>query len=387
MPYRIKQDLDVAGTGTFSGNVSVPDGTTSGHAINKGQFDTAINDIRNKDDSKPSVRARITSGELHSALPYTTNSGVDLELGDRVLFASGSSTTNSGPYIVGTGTWVRADDGSITNQSNWRVEEGSDAGIAYVVTTSGDVVLGTTPFTIVPIAAAASLVADSNGSTEIVSDEIRVKIAPDGTQSTVRLAVDASGVYIVDVDVAATSNFYNDDSVVTLSTVNVDISPGNVPGIIGGLSVALVSFINGIPQYGTPKVFLAGQTDPLENGVYYWANASGDAPTFSSKTGARSVIQGTYVGEVWFWDGFSSSSSIKRISSPIYFQTISAGIAATHTITHNKRTTRPQVKLFDTVTNEEIYAQPSNISLNAFDLVLSALANNVQVVVNITPDA
>ena len=42
MTFKIKQDLEVSGTGIFAGNISVPNGTLDDHAINKLQFDTAI---------------------------------------------------------------------------------------------------------------------------------------------------------------------------------------------------------------------------------------------------------------------------------------------------------------------------------------------------------
>ena len=386
MPYRIKQDLDVAGTGTFSGNVSVPDGTTSGHAINKGQFDAVINDIRNKDDSKPSVRATITGIEVLTGT-YTTASGVVLIADDRVL-RYGASGIENGTYIVAAGAWARADDGTISNQSNWRVEEGSDAGIAYVVTTSGAIILGTTPFIIVPIAAAASLVADSNGSTEIVSDEIRVRLAQPGGVSAIEMLVDpGEGVY---VDQTSVENYlfsyFNQNRTVTV-VADSNVSKTTAPSTIDGITLSYPLLLDsGSYSALSSLVLLNGQTDPINNGLHVCYSDGVNNRLQQFHYGICYINFGTYANEVWFATG-TASNRCKRIYSPTYFQTLVAGVAATHTITHNKRTTRPQVKLFDTVTNEEIYAQPSNISLNSFDLVLSVLANAVQVVVNITPDA
>lgn len=394
MPYTIAQDLLVNGTGTFTGNVSVPAGTTDSHVINKLQFDTAINDIRNRDDSKPSVKATVTSGELNETLPYVTARGVTVDVGDRVLYVApvfAGAVVANGPYVVQTGTWVRADDGAITNQSNWRVEEGSDAGIAYVVTTPGTIILGTTPFTIVPIAAAASLIADSLGSTEIVDDEIRVKISPGtnvGGESGIRIEKGSTGIYINVDDARDLVNQYSSyfNSCVAVAKTNVDIltTPSSIDGVT--LTYAPISDAGNM-SFSTSKVLLANQTNPLENGLYACYNDGVDdiLGTIGGTFGSYYIKHGSSLGEIWHID--EARTFCKRLSSPSYFQTLSAGVAATHTITHNKLTTRPQVRLFDTVTNEELFAQPSNISSNSFDLVLSALANDVQVVVNITPDA
>lgn len=387
MAYKIKQDLEVSGTGTFTGNVSVPAGTTDSHVINKLQFDTAINDIRNRDDSKPSVKATVSSGEINETLPYVTVTGVTVDVGDRVLCVApvfAGAVVANGPYIVQTGTWVRADDGTISSQSNWRVEQGTDAGYAYVVTTVGAIIPGTTPFTIVQIAAAASLVADSLGSTEIVSDEIRVKINT-GSGDAVRILSSPSGLYVSDSDISRVADYQAFNHLSTISKVNVNLA--SLPISVGGVTLTLQTFVNDRPPFQCPKVLLTNQSTSSENGMYYWGDSTGTGISKASYSlGALPVSnESNFSGEVWYFN--NGYNLVKRLSSPTYFQTLPAGAPATHTIPHNKRTTRPQVKLFDTVTNEELFAQPSNISLNSFDLVLSALTNDVQVVVNITPDA
>jgi hypothetical protein len=383
MPFKIAQPLEVTGAGSFTGNVSVPAGTTNLHAVNKLQLDTAINDLRNKDDSKPSVRATV---ELHdgeaSAGTYTTYTGVALVVGDRVL--AKFSPTFNGPYIVSVGAWVRADDGAITNQTNWRVEEGSDAGRSYVVTTAGTIIPGTTPFTIVQIAAAASLVGDSLGSTEIVSNQIRVKLdtgnanLPDN--AIIRLTSIGTGLYVNHDDVAAyATSFTNYLTAVATTNITVATPPSTIDGVTL-VDTAADPNTGSIPVHAQ-KFLLVGQ---LSNpGLYVLVN--GVLQQIFTQ-GVYMVQDGTdNKGETWLV--YRTNIRPKRLLALTYTQTILAGAAATHSITHNKRTTRPQVKLFDVVTNSELFAQPSNITLNSFDLVLSALANDVQVVVNITPDA
>lgn len=364
---KILQDLEVRG------NISTIAGTDGSHVINKQQFETVINDLRNRNDSKPSVRATLGTIDLMTATvpsgPLTTDTGVSVVEGDRVLLVFPGVEASNGPFVVETETWSRADDGDISNQTNWRVEQGSDAGVAYVVTTAGTIIPGTTPFTIVPIASS---------------------ILIDTESSPMQLGFGGSGLYINEISVEAAINASTNFASYRMATV---VAPGNidlesVPTTIDDVAIQFfpISSETGYrPDPRSSVVILANQSDPNENCIAAAIDDNGDRRLIRYFQGIWYVKYGTSTGETWVSN--EEYNSLRRLTAKPHKETLLGGSVGTVTITHNLKTTRPFVRLFDLDTNSQIAgALPSNITLNSYDLVLGSLANDTEVVTMITPD-
>ncbi len=98
---------------------------------------------------KQSVRS-ISTTNITLSGAQTVN-GVALVAGDRCLVAGQSSAAQNGPYVVANGAWQRAPDANtsaeVMSGMFVRITEGTRAGEGWVLTTTGDIVLGTTPLT------------------------------------------------------------------------------------------------------------------------------------------------------------------------------------------------------------------------------------------------
>lgn len=243
------------------------------------------------------------------------------------------------------------------------------------------VTFGTRPkrvFVFTPGEDSTSLVADVN-TTRIVGNQIRVKLdvgaANNDNYADVRLIGNTeSGLHV-------NLNDINDalprSTVAHVSREHVDIL--NPTFVIDGVTINYASTTaTGRFSSAGDLIILANQNDSSENGLYQCRNAGG-----LFKLVGRSIFYVKSNSEIWSVDG----DLVKRISSPSYKEILTATfLQGNYTITHGKNTNRPQVRLFDMVTNEELFAQPSNITLNSFDLALYAFPNDIEIVVNITPD-
>lgn len=98
---------------------------------------------------KTSVRSIATTNIALSGAQ--TVSGVALVAGDRCLAAGQDAAAQNGPYVVSNGAWTRAPDANLSSEVTSgmfvRVTEGTHAGEGWVLTTTGEIVLDTTPLT------------------------------------------------------------------------------------------------------------------------------------------------------------------------------------------------------------------------------------------------
>lgn len=84
-----------------------------------------------------------------------TYGGVALSAGDPVLLTGQSSGAENGPYVVRSGAWDRiAHWGTLRAGDSWFCEGGTSAGKTYQLTTTGDIVLGTTSLTLAQVGGA-----------------------------------------------------------------------------------------------------------------------------------------------------------------------------------------------------------------------------------------
>lgn len=138
-----------------------------------------------------------TSGDVVLNGEQTVD-GVSLVAGDRVLVKAQSDATENGIYVVASGAWVRSTDadnnpvGEIQSGSAVFVEDGSTyKSCGFVVTTTGEIVIGTTEIDFVQftglgqIVAGAGIKQDGNeiylafgaGIKELPTDEIGLDVS------------------------------------------------------------------------------------------------------------------------------------------------------------------------------------------------------------------
>lgn len=162
-------NISGAGTAAFSGNVSVPDGSTSGHAVNKGQLDLKLNlaggtmtgAITLAADAAASMQP-VTKQQLDSAVlgagkrsrvraATTANitiatalnngdtlDGVTLATGDQVLVKNQTAPAENGVYVVG------ASPGRAAEYDSWSEFPGAMIAVAEGTTNADTLWLCTT---------------------------------------------------------------------------------------------------------------------------------------------------------------------------------------------------------------------------------------------------
>jgi hypothetical protein len=129
---------------TFTGNVTVPDGSSSGHAVNKGQLDAISAGL----DFKGSVRLASTAN-VASISGNLSIDGSTTAAGDRILLKDQTTKSQNGIYVAAAGAWTRATDadsaGELSGGTYVFVEEGTaQADTGWVITTNGSITPGTT---------------------------------------------------------------------------------------------------------------------------------------------------------------------------------------------------------------------------------------------------
>jgi len=107
-------------------------------------------------DTKESCKAATTENITLSGTQ--TIDGVEVAKDDRVLVKNQTTKANNGIYIVATGAWTRAEDfsdGKVTTGAFTFVEEGTvNADTGWVLSTKGEITIGTTELTFTQFSAA-----------------------------------------------------------------------------------------------------------------------------------------------------------------------------------------------------------------------------------------
>jgi hypothetical protein len=157
--YRLDQFAVPTGAVSFNGQrlTNVADPSSGTDAANQQYVLAQLQSAAAGIDSKPSVRVAATSNITLSGTQ--TIDGVSVIVGDRVLAASQTTTSQNGVYVVASGAWSRATDadqtGEITPGAFWYVEEGTAYGkTQWRCNNTGTITLGTTGITIYQFGAA-----------------------------------------------------------------------------------------------------------------------------------------------------------------------------------------------------------------------------------------
>lgn len=127
--------------------ITVANGTTSGHAVNKGQLDAVAASAATGTSIKDPVRAATTANITLSAAQ--TIDGVSVVAGNRVLVKDQSTGANNGIYVVAAGAWSRATDmdatGEVLPGTLVYVTEGTANGDKqFALTSDAAITVGTT---------------------------------------------------------------------------------------------------------------------------------------------------------------------------------------------------------------------------------------------------
>ncbi len=153
-----KQYVDAATTnklplagGTMLGALTLnADPTSNLHAATKQYVDSIASGL----DPKASCRVATTGNISLSGLQNID--GVTVDTNDRILVWKQNTGTQNGIYAASSGAWTRTADATtntLTSGTMTFVEEGTANGdVAYVLTTNGPIVVGTSSLTFVPFA-------------------------------------------------------------------------------------------------------------------------------------------------------------------------------------------------------------------------------------------
>lgn len=194
-------------------------------------------------DVKQSVKAA-TVGNIDLASPPGTIDNITINEGDRVLVKEQNSALENGIYVLTSGSLVRASDFDenfeVSGGAFTFVEQGdvnSDTG--FVVTSDGQLQVGTDPITWTLFSASGTLIAgeglskdgytlrvnvDTNGGIEIASDNLKLKDSVAGAGLTITNGVldvvgttDRITVNANSIDIAST--YAGQTSIDTLGTI------------------------------------------------------------------------------------------------------------------------------------------------------------------------
>lgn len=235
-------------------------------------------------DVKESVRvATNTNVDLASV---TVVDGITLVDGDRVLVKSQSTVSENGIYVHTAGVLTRsadAGDGQLSPGSFTFVEEGTvNADAGFVISTDGDITVGTTGITWTQF----------SGTGQIVAGNGIVKTGPE-------LSVDAGSGITVDANgVSIASDYAGQSSIDTVGTITTGVWNGSTIDVAHGGTGAtsLTGYVvgNGTDPLSTVSVIpgadvdgdISGNAENV-NGIVAIANGGTGATT---AVGARSNL-------------------------------------------------------------------------------------------------
>ena len=222
----VKSDGSVSFTDTVSGVTP----TADAHLATKAYVDATAQGL----DVKLSVRA-LSLDDITLSGTQTIDA-VSLVVGDRVLVAGQTDSTENGIYVVAVGSWARSADADanaeVTPGMFTFVEEGTFAmGTGWVLTSTGTTVLGTTELPFAQFSSAGVVVAgagltrtgnvvdvvSANGGIVVSADDIALTL--DGST----LSVGAGGLKLADL---ASGKFLigSAGNVATAQTISGDIT-------------------------------------------------------------------------------------------------------------------------------------------------------------------
>lgn len=219
-------------------NVATPTNPTD--AANKAYVDSRAAGLDPKDSVRVATTANITLSGTQ------TIDGVALQVGDRVLVKDQTTASDNGIYVVASGAWTRSPDADtsekVTAGMFTFIEEGdTHAGSGWVLTTTGDIVVGVTALSFTRFSSQGEILA-GNGLSKSGNT-----LSVTGTAN--RITVGANGV-----DIA--SNYAGQTSITTLGNITT--------GTWNGSTIAASRGGTGISSYTTGNFLRAASSSTLE---------------------------------------------------------------------------------------------------------------------------
>jgi phage-related tail fiber protein len=330
------------GTVAFTAPVTGVDPTLPQHLATKNYVDS----VKQSLDIKDSVRVATTGTNiaLSGAAPNTID-GVALAVNDRILVKDQTVGTGA------DGVWVRTIDADanaeVTSGMYTFVEEGAvNAATGFVLSTTGNVVLGTTSLTFTQFSGAGQIIAGNGlGKTgnqlfvvgtagRIVSSASGIDLATTGVAASTykSVTVDAYGRVTAGTNPSTLAGYGISDAqplngeltaIAALGTTGVIVRTGNGTATTRTLTAPSTGFTisNGDGVLGNPTFVLSNDLAALEG-----LNGTGFGVRTNTDTWAQRTITGT-VGQIVManGDGVAANPVISLATSGIaagtYFQT------------------------------------------------------------------
>jgi hypothetical protein len=171
--------------------INLADPTSASDAATKQYVDTTATGLT----FKAACRAASPGTNVNIAAPGTSIDTVSLNIGDRVLLKNQTDATQNGIYVFNGASTPMTRALDATSSSDVKsgmfvlVTEGSvNAGVGFVLSTTGTITVGTTALTFVPFSSGAASVTAGNGIA-VTGSTVSVNSANSG-----RIAVGSGGV-------------------------------------------------------------------------------------------------------------------------------------------------------------------------------------------------